>query len=81
MITDELTSPLFTTKPLQEQERILREYCSHLENKISSASSKADAERIAEESCNQLRKHCSSEILLGQMDGYVQQLIKKYWNE
>ena len=77
MIPEELTS--LETDSHQQQEKLLQEYCSNLDNKILTAASKNEAIKIVEELCGRFRHYCSSEILLRQMDKYVHQLIEKHW--
>lgn len=76
-LVDEST---FIRIPVQEQSELISHYCHDIKNKITGASTMAEAQRIADEHCLQFQQSCSSGVLRNAIIQYVQHLITQTWS-
>ncbi|MBW7888024.1 MAG: hypothetical protein H3C35_06645 [Bacteroidetes bacterium] len=64
----------------ERQSQLVAEYCNGIQQKIAEAKTGEEAASLAERYCNTFRKSCSSELLAGSLERYVQELVKHYWS-
>ncbi len=63
------------------QHKLMREYCSEAEGRITIATSRAEAMRIKEEWCNRFRQECESKLLVNATSAYLDEIITHMWKE
>ena len=77
---DELTDEsVFTKLPFQKQAELITRYCNGIQEKINLSPTLTEAQRIADEHCEQFHRSCSSDVLSKAMSEYVQNLIRQRW--
>jgi len=77
---DELTNEsVFTQLPFQKQTELISRYCHGIQEKINLSRTLHEAQRIADEHCEQFQRSCSSDVLRNAMSEYVQNLIRQRW--
>jgi hypothetical protein len=76
-----LSDERFAQFSAQHQTEIISFYCTELEERIRTASSRNEAEHESVKTCIQFEKQCSSTLVRKALTHKVQELITKYWNQ
>jgi len=77
-MNDELT----LDGPLSDhrQEDLIREYCQGIDERIRSAASKEEADRIVQDACRAFDQACESDLVRGFLKQHVNDLFIRQWN-
>lgn len=75
---DELTFD----KPFNEdrQEQLIRQYCHGIDERIRRSTSKEEAERIVQDTCQGFDRACESDLVRTFLKRYVNDLFAKRWS-
>jgi len=74
-----LTDERFERLNTHRQSELIAEYCSDIEDRIRSASSRLEALRFAESSCTRFEQTCPSALVRKALERHVEKLILQYW--
>ncbi len=80
MVDELIDDSEFLHLPFPKQTELISHYCSGIQEKITSASTLAAAQIIADEQCLQFQSICSSAVLRYAMTEFVQNLIRQKWS-
>ena len=61
------------------QSELIARHCAEVEDRIRTASSRPDAERVSAEACSRFREECPSALLRNALTRRVEELVNKYW--
>ncbi len=64
-----------------QQKELIAKYCGDIAVKIRTASSRAQAAALVDETCQNFDEQCPSEIIRLFLHNYVTDLFKQYWNK
>ena len=75
---------LLTDEPFREyheyrQSELIAKYCSDIDVRIRSASSRQEARGLAESACRKFEQACASALVRNALAKYIEELITRYW--
>ena len=62
------------------QEKLIREYCRGIDERIRTAPSKEEAERIVQDACRAFDQACESDLVRDYLKQYVNDLFVRQWS-
>jgi len=63
------------------QSELIANHCGDIENRIRSAPSRLEAERLKELACTKFKQECQSMLVRTALTRYVEKLISRYWDK
>ncbi len=80
IINEELSFfDLFLKYGQGRQSILIRKYCAGVGERIRTAGSRLEAERLLAKYCLNFEEECSSEILRKELRNYLERLLRLYW--
>lgn len=79
MYLESLTDQQFNDLGERRQIEIIAEHCGGIGEKIRSAQSRKEAEKIAEDRCVELRKACFSALVQRALVQRTHEIIEQHW--
>ena len=76
-----LSDERFAQFSTRHQSEIISLYCTNLEERIRTASSRQETEHESVETCMYFEKECPSALVRNALNHRVQELLTKYWNQ
>lgn len=69
-------------RPLSDrrQEELIKKYCQGIDERIRTAASKEEAERIVQDTCGGFDDACASDLVRAFLKQYVNDLFTKQWS-
>jgi hypothetical protein len=81
MYLESITDQQFTDLGQNRQLEILSEHCAGIEDRIRRAPSRKEAEAMTQQTCEELREACISELVQGALLRRTEEIVERHWGK